>query len=245
MVKPTMYLEELQSELYDLTGTWVHVSTICRTVQRLGLTRKKVQLVALQCSMEMQARFMAEISLFDPQMLVWVDETGSNRRNSVRAHGYSLKGMRAVSYQLRVGGKRINAIGVMSMQGMEDAYIVEENVNGDVFERFVRTSLLPILKPFNGTNSHSVVVMDNASIHHLDKIAQMIAGVGALLRFLPPYSPELNPIEHVFSKVKAFLKANDTVYFNTRFPTTLVTMAFCTITQHDCINYIRHSGYMY
>ena len=68
MVKPTMYLEELQSELYDLTGTWVHVSTICRTVQRLGLTRKKVQLVALQCSMEMQARFMAEISLFDPQM---------------------------------------------------------------------------------------------------------------------------------------------------------------------------------
>ena len=178
-------------------------------------------------------------------MLVWVDETGSNRRNSVRTHGYSLKGMRVVSHQLRVGGKRINAIGVMSMQGMEDAYIVEENVNGDVFERFVRTSLLPILKSFNGTNSHSVVVMDNASIHHLDKIAQMIAGVGALLRFLPPYSPELNPIEHVFSKVKAFLKANDTVYLNTRFPTTLVTMAFCIITQHDCINYIRHSGYMY
>ena len=71
MIKPTMYLEELQSELYDLTGTtgtWVHVSTICRTVQRLGLTRKKVQLVALQCSMEKQARFMAEISIFDPQM---------------------------------------------------------------------------------------------------------------------------------------------------------------------------------
>ena len=97
---------------------------------------------------------------------------------------------------------------------------------------------------FNRTNSHLVVVTDNASIHHLDKIAQMIAGVGALLRFLPPYSPELNPIEHVFSKVKAFLKANDTVYLNTRFPT-LVTMAFCTITQHDCINYTRHSGYMY
>ena len=245
MIKPTMYLEELQTELYDLTGTWVHVSTICRTVQRLGLTRKKVQLVALQCSMEMQARFMAEISIFDPQMLVWVDETGSARRNSVRTYGYSLKGMRAVSHQLRVGGKRINAIGVMSMQGMEDVYIVEGIVNGDVFERFVTRSLIPILKPFNGINSHSVVIMDNASIHHLDKIAEIIAGTGALLRFLPPYSPELNPIEHVFSKVKAFLKANDTVYINTQFPTTLVTMAFCTITQSDCINYIRHSGHMY
>ena len=47
MIKSAMYLEELQSELHDLTDTWVHVSTICRTVQRLGLTRKKVQLVAL------------------------------------------------------------------------------------------------------------------------------------------------------------------------------------------------------
>ena len=130
--KPTMYLDELQSELHDLTGTWVHVSTICRTVHHMGLTRKKVQMVALQCSMEMQAKFMAEISMFDPHMLVWVDETGSTRRNSVRAYGYSLKGTRAVTHQLRVGGKRINAIGVMSTQGMEDAYIVEENVNGDV-----------------------------------------------------------------------------------------------------------------
>ena len=213
MIKPTMYLEELQTELYDLTGTWVHVSTICRTVlvQRLGLTRKKVQLVDLQCSMEMQARFMAEISIFDPQMLVWVDETGSARRNSVRTYGYSLKGIRAVSHQLRVGGKRINAIGVMSMQGMEDAYTVEGNVNGDVFERFVTRSLIPILKRFNGVDSHSVVIMDNASIHHLDKIAEIIAGTGALLRFLPPYSPELNPIEHVYSKVKAFSKVDDTV----------------------------------
>ena len=188
---------------------------------------------------------MAEMSMFDPHMLLWVDETGSTRRNSVRAYGYSLKGMRAVAHQLRVGGKRINAIGVMSTQGMEDAYIVEENVNGDVFERFVRTSLLPILKPFNGTNSHSVVVMDNASIHHLDKVSELIHGAGALLKFLPPYSPEVNPIEHVFSKVKAFLKANDTVYLNTHLPTTLVTMAFCTVTQTDCINYIKSSGYMY
>ena len=154
--------------------------------------------------------------------------------------------MRAISHQLRVGGKHINAIGVMSMQGMEDAYIVEGNVNGDVFERFVTRSLFPILKPFNWINSLSVVIMDNASIsHHLDKIAEMIAGTGSLLRFLPPYSPELNPIEHVFSKVKAFLKANDTVCLNTQFPTTLITMAFCSITQNECINYVRHSGYTY
>ena len=79
--KPTMYLEELQSELYELTGTWVHQSTICRTVHHLGLTRKKVQRIALQCSEELQLQFMAEISMFDPEMIIWVDETGSARRN--------------------------------------------------------------------------------------------------------------------------------------------------------------------
>ena len=149
--------------MYDLTGTWVHVSTICRTVQRLGLRKCSWWLfsVAWKCRHDSWLKFLC--------LLVWVDETGSNRRNSVQTHGYSLKGMRAVSHQLLVGGKQINAIGVMSMQGMGDAYIVKKNVNGDVFERFVRTSLLPVLKPFNGTNSHSVVVMDNASIHHLDK----------------------------------------------------------------------------
>ena len=73
--KPTMYLEELQSELYELTGTWVHVSTICRTVQHLGLTRKKVQRIALQCSEELQLQFIAEISIFDPEMITVLSES--------------------------------------------------------------------------------------------------------------------------------------------------------------------------
>ena len=83
-----MYLEELQSEL---TGTWVHVSTICHAVQHLGLTRKKEQRISLQYSEELQLQFMAEISMFDPEMIIWVDETGSARRNSVISYGYSLK----------------------------------------------------------------------------------------------------------------------------------------------------------
>ena len=71
---------------------------------------------------------------------------------------------------------------------------------------------------------------------------ELINGVGAIIQFLPPYSPELNPIEHVFSKVKAFLKANDLTYLSTYSPTTVV--AFCTITHEDCLSYIKHCGYM-
>lgn len=89
---------------------------------------------------------MAEISQFDADMLVWwVDETGLDRRNSTRAYGYVFRGLTPVRHQLRVGGKRISAIGVMTTGGMEDAYIAEGGVNGDIFEDFVRRSLLPIL----------------------------------------------------------------------------------------------------
>ena len=130
------------------------------------------------------------------------------RRNAIRSYGYSLTGMCAVNHVLRVWGKRLSVSGEMWLDGIEDIYIAERNVNGDVLEDFVWTTLLPLLQLFNGTNSHSVVVMDNASIHHVHKIVEMIHGVGALVRFLPSYSPDLDPVEEAFSKVKSFLKAN-------------------------------------
>ena len=67
--------------------------------------------------------------------------------------------------------------------------------------------------------------MDNASIHHLERIEEFITGVGARLLFLPPYSPDLMPLEEVFSKVKSILKANDKVYAATT-PSLFVKMAF-------------------
>ena len=68
---------------------------------------------------------MAEISVFEPHMLVWVDETGSDQRNSIPTYGYSLRGMRAVRHQLKVSGQRINDIGVISTAGVEDVYLHE------------------------------------------------------------------------------------------------------------------------
>ena len=79
----------------------------------------------------------------------------------------------------------------MSTERMEDVYIVEGNVMGEVFVKFVQNCLLPILQPFNGTNSHSV---DNSSVHHYEEVADIITGVGSIVRFLPPYLSELNPI---------------------------------------------------
>ncbi len=129
--------------------------------------------------------------------------------------------MHTTRHQLTVSCERINAIGVVSSAGVEDVHLHEGNVNGDVFEDFVRTSLLPMLMPFNGINS--VVILDNASLHHMESVTAMINVVGALVRFLPPYSPDLNPIEEVFSKVKSVLKANDDVYIHTFSPRSINT----------------------
>ena len=74
----------------------------------------------------------------------------------------------------------------ISAYTLDDVYITEGSVNGDTFLHFVHTMLLPILNPFDGRSKNSVVIMDNASIHHTNSVVRTIGATGALIRFLPP-----------------------------------------------------------
>ena len=221
LATPSIYLDELQQELFQSAGTWASISTIFRTIRRLGFTRKRLRHVAMQRS----------------------DVIGSDRRNERRKFGYHLRGMTPIDYKLTIRGKRLSSIAIMSTRGLEDVDTYEGNINGDIFCDFVERCLVPILQPFNGINCRSVVVMDNASIHHVDKVVSTIHATGAILRFLPPYSPDYNPLEESFSKVKGFLKANELAYDVTSHPRQLVAMGFNTVTTEDCNGYIRHAGY--
>ena len=122
----------------------------------------------------------------------------------------------------------------MSTTQFLDAYIVEGTVNGDVFYRFVQSCLLPHLMPFNGTNPNSIVVMDNCAIHHVYEIVELIKSVGALVLYLPPYSPHLMPIEECFSKVKYFLKEHEAIAQSIQDIKILIMAAFTSITPQDC-----------
>ena len=93
MDNPAMYLDELQQELHQSTGTWTSISTIFRTIRRLGFTRKMLRHIAMQQSDEKRAEFMEEMSYISANMIVWLDETGSDRRNEHRKQGYHLRGM--------------------------------------------------------------------------------------------------------------------------------------------------------
>ena len=243
--KPSMYLHELQNELFCATGTWVDCATVCRTLKRLGFSRKKIRYVALQQSEEQRITFMAEMVALNPQMLIWIDETGCERRNLIRKFGYSLRGAPPQDFALKVGGKRYSAITVMSVEGIMDVYLAEGSVDGDTFMDFVRRTLLPLLMPFDGINEGSVVILDNASIHRIQSVVETINSVGALVKFMPPYLPDFMPLEEVFAEVKGFLKANY-VLFNCVHPRVIMSHAFTTVTPENCAAYmyVHHADYV-
>ena len=214
--------------------------TICRTLKSMGCTRQVIRQVAIQRSDIMRAKFMAEISVYDPSMLIWLDESGCDRRNARRKYGYSIRGTRPVEHRLLIRGVQYSAIPIMSTSGLQNIFLAEGTINGDRFRYFVRNYLLPILRPFNTINPLSVVIMDNASIHHVQSTIDLIESAGSQVVFLPPYSPDLNPLEPVFGTVKAILKENDKImnHYITK------NMSCYMINQKQCMNFCKFCGYI-
>jgi transposase len=126
-------------------------------------------------------------------------------------------------------------IAALGIEGIRCSTVVNAAVNGDVFTAFVEHVLVANLRPGD------VVVMDNLSSHKGEDVRRLIQGTGAELRFLPPYSPDLNPIELVFSKIKQSLRSlaarsRDTLW-------SAMQKVLDAVTANDAINCFRHAGY--
>ncbi len=133
-------------------------------------------------------------------MFVWVDECGTHtsmRRLRARAP----RGERAFGSVPRNRGKNTVLIASMTLEGaMGECMAVEGSTKAFVFEAYMERFLAPSLRP------GQVVVMDNLGAHKTDRVRELVEGRGCELWFLPPYSPDLNPIEEAFSKVKTHLR---------------------------------------
>ena len=166
--------------------------------------------------------------------LIFLDEVGCETGMS-RAYAYAPRGERAVVSE--PGGKRtrLSLIGAISVTGFLGGLEVEGTVNGDVFEAFVEQIVVPHLTP------RKVVLLDNVSFHHRDSIRELIEATGATVKFLPPYSPEFNPIEECWSKVKAWVRkrAARTVERLQM----AITEAIQRISRKDAQGWFRHAGY--
>ena len=141
------------------------------------------------------------------EMLVFVDETGADRRNCLRRFEYSLRGKPAVSKKLLVHGQRVLAIAAMSTEGILDCYTVTGSVSGSQFSDFVQQALLPQLQPFNGVHECSQCGDTRQCFYPPRRWYGGSYWSTGVLSPPPPHSPDLNAIEEAFSKLKITLRA--------------------------------------
>jgi transposase len=137
---------------------------------------------------------------WDPAALVFVDETWASTAMA-RAHGRCPKGERLVMAVPHGHWKTTTFVAALRCDGLVAPTVVDGAMTGDLFVAYVEQQLVPALRPGD------VVVMDNLACHKRPGVRRALEAAGCELRLLPPYSPDLNPIERAFSKLKAKLRA--------------------------------------
>ena len=133
-----------------------------------------------------------------PEDCIFIDETGCCL-NTIPLFGRSFRGKRVYAERPASKGKRVSMIGALSRDGLVDCMCFQGTLNGTVFTYYVDNFLLKFLRP------GKTVIMDNASPHKNEEALKLIKDSGANILFLPPYCPELNPIEYCWSKIKNFI----------------------------------------
>jgi transposase len=170
----------------------------------------------------------------DPKRLIFIDETWG-KTNMTRLRGRAPRGQRLIDKTPHGHWQTTTLIAALGFEGIRCSTVVDGAVNGDVFEAFVEQVLIPQLKPGD------IVVMDNLSSHKRARVRELIETRQAALAYLPPYSPDLNPIELVFSKIKQRLRTLKTRTKDALWQSMQAVLD--TVTPSDATNCFRHAGY--
>jgi transposase len=185
---------------------------------------------------EARRQWSAEQLKLDPDQVVFIDETWA-KTNMTRTYGRSPRGTRLVEGVPYGRWETTTFLGAMRSTGFVAPLCVEGAINGQLFQAWVEQHLSKVLRPGD------VVVMDNLSSHKGAGVIAAIEAVGATVRYLPPYSPDLNPIELAFSKFKKLLR--DGAERTTDKLWQLCGRVLDLFNESECRNYIRHCGYRY
>jgi transposase len=170
----------------------------------------------------------------NPRRLVFIDETWM-KTNMAPIRGWAPRGARLPGQAPFGHWNTSTFIAALRHDRIDAPWVFEGPVNGDVFRTYVERVLVPVLRP------RDIVIMDNLSSHKGAKVRELIGAAGARLLFLPPYSPDLNPIEQAFSKLKHWLRRAAV-----RTPDRLwraVGSILKTFTPQQCANYLVNAGY--
>ncbi|WP_245913950.1 IS630 family transposase [Nannocystis exedens] len=147
----------------------------------------------------MRDAFVAQMQSCDPERLIFLDESGSHI-SMTRARAWAPRGKRAHGVVPRNRGRVTTMLGALSIDGIEAMMTVEGGTTAKVFLEFIDKHLAPKLRPGD------IVVMDNLGAHHATGVRERIEARDATVVYQPPYSPDLNPIELAWSKIKTALR---------------------------------------
>ena len=176
---------------------------------------------------------MGQLGL-DPARLIFIDETWITT-SLTRLRGRAPVGQRLVDKVPHGHWKTTTLIAALDHQGMRCSATVDGAIDGDLFVAFCQQVLVPTLR------QGDLVILDNLSVHKVAGVRQAIASVGAGLAYLPPYSPDLNPIENAFSKIKQTLRSAAHRTLKALWSDTQRVLE--TIRASDAQGYFRHCGY--
>ena len=179
-------------------------------------------------------RFVEWLRTIEVERLVFVDEMGS-QLGMTRLYARSARGERAKGTSIRNRGSNTTTIGALSLTQMQAAFVFEGATDKLAFMTFITQVLVPTLQP------GQIVVMDNLGAHRVKAVRQAIQAAGCALVFTPPYSPEFNPIEECWSKVKTILRTiGATTKESLR---SAISAALTSITPPDITGWFIHAGY--
>jgi transposase len=181
-----------------------------------------------------RARWKTHQGTLDATRLVFIDETWA-KTNMTRSHGRSLRGQRLVAKVPHGRWRTLTFLAALRSDRIDAPCVIDGPINGRSFLAYVEQFLLPTLKPGD------IVILDNLGSHKGKAVRRAIRSVGARLFFLPPYSPDLNPIEQLFAKLKTLLRkaAERTVEATWK---RIGQLLHC-FTAQECANYITNAGY--
>jgi transposase len=201
--QPYMYQCEMADFLYRNFRRTISERSISRTLRSIGWTRKTIRRIAQQRDADLRDHYLHRIAQYKSYQLIFVDESGCDRRTGYRRWGWSPKGSSPVQVTKFGRGKRWHILPAYAQDGIVLRRVYQGSTDGDLFEDFI-AQLLHHCGRY--PEPKSVIVMDNASWHHSEKTLRMCQDAGVVLEFLSPYSPDFNPIEEYFGVLKKFIK---------------------------------------
>lgn len=174
------------------------------------------------------------MATLDPRRLIFIDETWA-KTNMSRQRGRSLRGTRLIESVPHGHWQTTTVLMGLRAEGPVAPLVVDGAINGEIFRAWVQQHLCPVLR------AGDTVILDNLSAHKVAGVKQAIEAVGAKLKFLPPYSPDLNPIENLFSKLKHLLRSTAARTVDTLW--NAVGQLLDEFPARECLRYILHPGY--